>query len=185
MPKYPTIPLAQTMVRLCEHFEIDRIVICAGSRNAPLTNGFVSQVFFKTYSIVDERAAGFFALGMAQQLKKPVVLVCTSGSALLNFYPARLQNRYKIDQLPATEVELIEAIGARRGCVKSGGHIDFHKASTILINEIRDKTLGEITFETPNMIDEENIHFAKAEADKLAAREAKKLARGRGRKNKR
>lgn len=94
MPKYPTIPLAQTMVRLCEHFEIDRIVICAGSRNAPLTNGFVSQVFFKTYSIVDERAAGFFALGMAQQLKKPVVLVCTSGSALLNFYPAIAEAYY-------------------------------------------------------------------------------------------
>ena len=94
MSKYPTIPLAQTMVRLCEHFEIDRIVICAGSRNAPLTNGFVSQRFFKTYSVVDERAAGFFALGMAQQLKKPVALVCTSGSALLNFYPAIAEAYY-------------------------------------------------------------------------------------------
>ncbi len=94
MPKYPTIPLAQTVVRLCEHYEIDRIVICAGSRNAPLTNGFVSQKHFKTYSVVDERAAGFFALGMAQQLKKPVALVCTSGSALLNFYPAIAEAYY-------------------------------------------------------------------------------------------
>src|SRR6056300_1847146 len=88
MSTYPSIPLAQTVVRLCEAAGVERIVICAGSRNAPLTNGFVSQPFFKTYSIVDERAAAFFALGMAQQLREPVAVVCTSGSALLNFYPA-------------------------------------------------------------------------------------------------
>ena len=94
MPSYPTIPLAQTVVRLCERYGIDRIVICAGSRNAPLTNGFVSQSFFQTYSIVDERAAAFFALGLAQQLKKPVALLCTSGSAVLNFYPAIAEAYY-------------------------------------------------------------------------------------------
>lgn len=94
MSTYPSIPLAQTVVRLCEAAGIERIVICAGSRNAPLTNGFVSLPFFKTYSIVDERAAAFFALGMAQQLQKPVALVCTSGSALLNFYPAVAEAYY-------------------------------------------------------------------------------------------
>ena len=94
MSNYPRIPIAQTVVRLSERYGIDRIVICAGSRNAPLTNGFVSQDYFKTYSIVDERAAAFFALGMAQQLKKPVALVCTSGSALLNFYPAIAEAYY-------------------------------------------------------------------------------------------
>ncbi len=112
-------------------------------------------------------------------------IACFAAEYLLTYYPQRLKTRYKIDQLPESEVELIEVIGSYRGCVKSGGRIDFHKASTILINEIRDKTLGEITFETPDMIDKENSHFAKIEADKLAAREAKKLARGRGRKNKR
>ncbi|MGA1546559.1 MAG: thiamine pyrophosphate-binding protein, partial [Flavobacteriaceae bacterium] len=88
MNRFPSIPLAQTVVRLCEAAKIEQIVICAGSRNAPLTNGFVSLPYFKTYSIVDERAAAFFALGLAQQLQQPVALVCTSGSALLNFYPA-------------------------------------------------------------------------------------------------
>src|SRR6056300_152659 len=91
---YPSIPLAQTVVILCERFGIERIVICAGSRNAPLTNGFVHHPFFKTYSVVDERAAAFFALGMAQQLKQPVAIVCTSGSALLNFYPAVAEAYY-------------------------------------------------------------------------------------------
>ena len=94
MNKYPSIPLAQTVVRLCARTKIERIVICAGSRNAPLTNGFVSDSYFKTYSVVDERAAAFFALGMAQQLNEPVALLCTSGSALLNFYPAVAEAYY-------------------------------------------------------------------------------------------
>lgn len=112
-------------------------------------------------------------------------IACFAADYLLEFYPDNLKVRYKIDQLPHTEVELIEAIGAYRGCVKSGGRIDFHKASAILINEIRDKTLGVITFETPAMVEKENSHFANLEVKKLAAREAKKLARGRGRRNKR
>lgn len=86
--KYPEIPLAQTVVQFCALKDIQHIVICAGSRNAPLTNGFVENPFFKTYSVVDERSAAFFAMGMAQQLKSPTAVVCTSGSALLNFYPA-------------------------------------------------------------------------------------------------
>ena len=91
---YPAIPLAQTVVRLCALKKIKHIVISAGSRNAPLTNGFVEDDFFKTYSVVDERAAAFFALGIAQQLKSPVALVCTSGSALLNYYPAVAEAYY-------------------------------------------------------------------------------------------
>ena len=86
--KYPKIPVAQSIVALCEAKDILHVVISPGSRNAPLTNGFASNKNIKAYSIVDERCAAFFALGMAQQLQKPVALVCTSGSALLNYYPA-------------------------------------------------------------------------------------------------
>jgi 2-succinyl-5-enolpyruvyl-6-hydroxy-3-cyclohexene-1-carboxylate synthase len=68
--------------------EISQIVISPGSRNAPLIVGFTEDPYFDCYSIVDERCAAFFATGMAQQLKHPVVVLCTSGSALLNFYPA-------------------------------------------------------------------------------------------------
>lgn len=104
---------------------------------------------------------------------------------LLSAYPERLSARYKLDPLPATEVELIEAIGRTRGCVRSGGVVDFNKASAILINEIRDKTLGCISFETPDMIEKEVEYFDKLQADRIAEREAIKLKRGRGRKNKR
>ena len=92
--RYTEIPLPQAVVFYCEQYGIEHVVISAGSRNAPLTNGFTENSFFKTYSIVDERAAAFFALGMAQQLDRPVAIVCTSGSALLNYYPAVAEAYY-------------------------------------------------------------------------------------------
>lgn len=85
---YPKIPVAQSIVALCEAKDITHVVISPGSRNAPLTNGFAHHPNIHAYSIVDERCAAFFALGMAQQLQRPVALVCSSGSALLNYYPA-------------------------------------------------------------------------------------------------
>lgn len=85
---YPKILLAQTVVQLCKAKGIKHIIISPGSRNAPLTIGFTNNPYFKCYSIVDERCAAFFALGIAQQLQEPTAVVCTSGSALLNYYPA-------------------------------------------------------------------------------------------------
>lgn len=85
---YPEIPLAQSIILLTKEKNIRHVVISPGSRNAPLTIGFTADDFFTCYSIVDERCAAFFALGIAQQIKQPVAVVCTSGSALLNYYPA-------------------------------------------------------------------------------------------------
>lgn len=90
----PKIPLAQTVILLCKAKGIKHIVISPGSRNAPLIIGFTNDSFFTCYSIVDERCAGFFALGIAQQVKSPVALVCTSGSALLNYFPAVAEAYY-------------------------------------------------------------------------------------------
>tara|TARA_B110000208_G_scaffold174864_1_gene219920 strand:+ start:168 stop:1073 length:906 start_codon:yes stop_codon:yes gene_type:complete len=112
-------------------------------------------------------------------------IACFAAEYLLKNYPEQLVKRYQLKELPEQDVDLIEAIGKKRGCVKSGGIVDFHKASTILINEIRDKTLGPITFENPEMVEKEEAYFLDQEAKKIAAREAKKTARGRGRKNKR
>ncbi|MCK0192113.1 2-succinyl-5-enolpyruvyl-6-hydroxy-3-cyclohexene-1-carboxylate synthase [Arenibacter sp. F20364] len=86
--KYSTIPSAQSVVYHCKARDIKNIIISPGSRNAPLTISFTEDPFFNCFSIVDERCAAFFALGMAQQLKQPTVILCTSGSALLNYYPA-------------------------------------------------------------------------------------------------
>ncbi|MFD2907480.1 2-succinyl-5-enolpyruvyl-6-hydroxy-3-cyclohexene-1-carboxylic-acid synthase [Flavobacterium ardleyense] len=95
---YPKIPLAQSIIEICKQKEVQHIVISPGSRNAPLTIGFTNNSYFKCYSIADERCAAFFALGMAQQMQKPVALVCTSGSALLNYYPALAEAFYS--QIP-------------------------------------------------------------------------------------
>jgi len=88
MRQFPKNKLAQLVVKNCENFNINTVVISPGSRNAPLIIGFNDAKEIKTLSIVDERCAAFFALGIAQQTRKPVALVCTSGSALLNYYPA-------------------------------------------------------------------------------------------------
>jgi len=95
---YPKIPLAQSILEICLAKGIQQIVISPGSRNAPLTIGFANNPDFKCYSIADERCAAFFALGIAQQIKRPVALVCTSGSALLNYYPAIAEAFYS--QIP-------------------------------------------------------------------------------------
>lgn len=95
---YPKIPLAQSIIEILRAKGINTIVISPGSRNAPLTIGFVSNPIFTCYSIADERSAAFFALGIAQQIKKPVAVVCTSGSALLNYYPAFAEAFYS--QIP-------------------------------------------------------------------------------------
>src|SRR5690606_5908459 len=86
--EYPKIPLAQTVIQLLKAKKVQHIVISPGSRNAPLTIGFSSDPYFTCYSVVDERSAGFFALGIAQKIKHPVAVLCTSGSAVLNYYPA-------------------------------------------------------------------------------------------------
>ncbi|WBL26908.1 2-succinyl-5-enolpyruvyl-6-hydroxy-3-cyclohexene-1-carboxylic-acid synthase [Zunongwangia sp. HGR-M22] len=86
--KYSKIPVARNVVSLCVSKNIKHVVISPGSRNAPLTIGFTHHPEIQSYSIVDERCAAFAALGMAQQLQQPVALVCSSGSALLNYYPA-------------------------------------------------------------------------------------------------
>jgi 2-succinyl-5-enolpyruvyl-6-hydroxy-3-cyclohexene-1-carboxylate synthase len=96
--KYPKIPLAQSILEICQQKGVQHIVISPGSRNAPLTIGFTNNPYFKCYSIADERCAAFFALGIAQQTQQPVVVVCTSGSALLNYYPAFAEAFYS--QIP-------------------------------------------------------------------------------------
>ncbi len=95
---YPKIPLAQSIIEILRAKGITTIIISPGSRNAPLTIGFASHPDFTCYSIADERSAAFFAVGMTQQIKKPVAVVCTSGSALLNYYPAFAEAFYS--QIP-------------------------------------------------------------------------------------
>ena len=78
----------QILAHLLKEYGIFDIVISPGSRNAPLAIHFSEMDEMNCYSIVDERSAVFVGMGMAQSIKKPVALTCTSGSAAANYYPA-------------------------------------------------------------------------------------------------
>jgi 2-succinyl-5-enolpyruvyl-6-hydroxy-3-cyclohexene-1-carboxylate synthase len=74
---------------------VETIVFSPGSRNAPLVIALVESNYFKSVVIHDERSAAFFALGMALASGKPVPVVCTSGSAVLNYAPAGAEAYYQ------------------------------------------------------------------------------------------
>jgi 2-succinyl-5-enolpyruvyl-6-hydroxy-3-cyclohexene-1-carboxylate synthase len=77
-----------TIADLCVQHGIERAIISPGSRNAALTIAFNRHPEIQCYSISDERSAAFIALGMAQATGKTVAMICTSGSAALNYAPA-------------------------------------------------------------------------------------------------
>lgn len=85
---YPSIVLTQSIVLQLRHAGVKQVVLSPGSRNAPLMVGFSQDPAFECFSVVDERSAAFFALGLIQASNAPVAVVCTSGSALLNYFPA-------------------------------------------------------------------------------------------------
>ena len=93
---------------------------------------------------------------------------------LLSAYPQLLKERFDLETLPATEVELMDKIAARRGCLRTGGIANTHKVSEILINELRTATLGRITLEAPEMVAIEAIEVAEAIARK-AEKKAQRL----------
>jgi len=83
---------------LLARFGISHVIVCPGSRNAPLIQLFTEDDRFHCYSIVDERSAGYVAMGMARQLLQPVAVVTTSGTAVLNLAPAMAEAWYQ--QIP-------------------------------------------------------------------------------------
>ena len=88
----------KSVQQLIDHLwqrNLTKVVISPGSRNAPLILGFTSHSKYTCYSVPDERSAGFIALGIAHASQAPVALVCSSGSALLNYYPAIAEAFYR------------------------------------------------------------------------------------------
>jgi 2-succinyl-5-enolpyruvyl-6-hydroxy-3-cyclohexene-1-carboxylate synthase len=86
---------AAELARLCAAKGVKHAVISPGSRSAPLVIAFNQHQEITCLQVIDERSAAFFALGMAQQLHAPVALICTSGSAVLNYGPAIAEAFYQ------------------------------------------------------------------------------------------
>ena len=73
---------------------VTEVVVSPGSRSTPLAYAFAALKEFTVYMQVDERSAGYFALGLAKASRKPVVLLCTSGTAASNYFPAITEAHY-------------------------------------------------------------------------------------------
>ena len=96
-----------------------------------------------------------------------------AGEFLLQHYPESLKQRYQIETLPQTDYELSLLIGKKRGCLRSGGHVDIDKVAKILLAEIRDGSLGKLTMETPEMMQKELAELTIIRAKK-ATKKAKR-----------
>nr|WP_242050400.1 2-succinyl-5-enolpyruvyl-6-hydroxy-3-cyclohexene-1-carboxylic-acid synthase [Oculatella sp. FACHB-28] len=84
---------ASVFVETLSRLGLKTAIICPGSRSTPLTLAFAAHQDIEAIAILDERSAAFFALGIARKSGLPVVLVCTSGTAGANFYPAVIEAR--------------------------------------------------------------------------------------------
>lgn len=93
---------------------------------------------------------------------------------LLKHYPDLLQARFQLEQRPESEQQLMEAIGKKRGCLRSGGHIEMDKVAKILLTELRAGTIGRISLETPNMMEQELIELVIIREQKEAKKKARK-----------
>jgi 2-succinyl-5-enolpyruvyl-6-hydroxy-3-cyclohexene-1-carboxylate synthase len=87
--------MVQLIVDQLLAYDIRKVVVSPGSRNAPFSIAFDEHPEIETFVVHDERSAGFIALGMAQELGETIALCCTSGSACLNYYPAVAEAYYR------------------------------------------------------------------------------------------
>lgn len=84
---YTELKSYQIIIALLKEYGIRHLVLSAGSRNVPFVHSVEEDPYFTCYSVVDERSAGYFALGLSQELGEPVVISCTSSTATCNYWP--------------------------------------------------------------------------------------------------
>ena len=85
---YTELKSYQVIIQLLKEYGIKKLVLSPGSRNVPLVHSVEEDDYFECFSVVDERSAGYFALGLAQESGEPVVISCTSSTATCNYWPA-------------------------------------------------------------------------------------------------
>lgn len=98
---YSCLKNVQIIISLLKEYKIKNLVLSPGSRNVPFVHSVEQDDYFTCYSMVDERSAGYFALGLAEALNEPVLLSCTSSTATCNYLPAIEEARKNNIQLIA------------------------------------------------------------------------------------
>lgn len=84
---YTELKAYQMIISLLKKYGISYCVLSSGSRNIPFVHSVEEDSYFHCYSVVDERSAGYFAIGLSQELNEPVVISCTSSTATCNYWP--------------------------------------------------------------------------------------------------
>lgn len=97
---YTSLKNVQVIISLLKKYKIRNLVLSPGSRNVPFVHSVEQDEYFNCYSIVDERSAGYFALGLSEALDEPVLLSCTSATATCNYLPA-------IEEASRSNIQLI------------------------------------------------------------------------------
>lgn len=127
---------------------IQHVCISPGSRNTPLTYSFAINKNIKTYVHIDERVSGFFAIGLARTIMKPVVVVCTSGTATAELYPAIIEAFQQ-------RIPLIICTADRPGKLRFLGANQTINQQNLYKNHIRqyfDLDLPELSFEKLSLL---------------------------------
>lgn len=116
-----------------------------------------------------------YRLALAGSIKNTAMnhedVACFGAEFFLKQYPDLMKKRFKLAELPSHEVEFLEVIGKQRGCLGSGGYVDFHKIATILLLEFRSAILGRISLETPEVAIAEQQEVERILAEKAAQKE--------------
>ncbi len=116
MPPYSSHGNVRQLAALMHEHGVTRCVLCPGSRNAPICSTLAAMPCMECRSVTDERSAGFAALGWAAQVREPVAVCVTSGSALLNLAPAVAEAFYRHVPLLALSADRpAAAIGQQQG----------------------------------------------------------------------
>lgn len=114
---------AQTIFDELSRQHVRDVVVSPGSRSAPLALAAAAHAELRDWSVLDERSAGFFALGLARASSRPVALVCTSGTAAANYLPAVIEAHYSrvpLILLTADRPPELRGVGAPQTIVQPG-----------------------------------------------------------------
>ena len=152
------------VVKLLEQSGVNHVILSPGSRSAPLALSFMRNKAIKSYVINDERSAAYMALGMAKHMQQSVALVCTSGTAALNYAPALAEaNNQNVSLIVLTADRPSEFIGIGEnqsifqksmyaGNIRYSFHIDFIRSKYDQDNEhcrILNQAINKSRFPVP------------------------------------
>lgn len=92
---YSTIKSIQLLTALLKKYNINKLVLSPGGSDIPIIHSLENDDFFECHSVVDERSAVYYGIGLAQQTKSPVACICTSGTAVSNYLPGMTEAFYQ------------------------------------------------------------------------------------------